>query len=107
MIRFPCGIADFRAIRQQGMVYVDRTAYIREIERYGSFLIFLRPRRFGKTLFLRTLAEYYDLCGAAEPDQLFGDLAIGREPTPRRNRYFILDWDLSKVENSPRQFPVT
>ncbi len=96
MIQFPYGIADFRRIRQQGMVYVDRTAAIRDIERLGSILVFLRPRRFGKSLWLRTLAHYYDLRLADEFEELFGGLAIGREPTPLRNRYFVLTWNFSE-----------
>jgi hypothetical protein len=61
MIKLPYGIADFRRIRRQGMTYVDRTAYLPLIERLGSTLVFLRPRRFGKSLWLQTLANYYDL----------------------------------------------
>ena len=45
MIEFPYGIADFQAIRRDGTVYVDRTSYLREIERLGRTLVFLRPRR--------------------------------------------------------------
>ena len=61
MIRFPYGIADFRRIRREGMVYVDRTAHVRDLEDLGDVLVFLRPRRFGKSLWLSTLASYYDL----------------------------------------------
>ncbi len=61
MIHFPYGIADFRRIRRDGMVYVDRTAHLRNLEALGSILVFLRPRRFGKSLWLQTLATYYVL----------------------------------------------
>ncbi len=97
MIEFPYGIADFHAIRTEGMLYVDRTAYIRDVERLGRVLVFLRPRRFGKSLWLRTLANYYDLRHASEFDLLFGGLEIGREPTRLRNRYFVLQWNFSEV----------
>ncbi len=97
MIQFPYGIADFRRIRQQGMVYVDRTATIRDLERLGSILVFLRPRRFGKSLWLQTLANYYDLRRADEFEALFGGLAIGEDPTPLHNRYFVLQWNFSSV----------
>ena len=86
MIEFPYGIADFRRIRRQGMVYVDRPAGIRDLDRLGSILVFLRPRRFGKSLWLRTLANGYDLRRAGEFDELFGGLAIGRQPTPLAHR---------------------
>lgn len=98
MIELPYGIADFRRIRQQGMVYLDRTAYLRSIERLGSTLVFLRPRRFGKSLWLQTLANYYDVRRAGEFSDLFGGLAAGRETTPLANRYFILQWNFSVVD---------
>jgi len=61
MIRFPYGIADFRHLVTAGYLYVDRTAHIREVEALGEALLFIRPRRFGKSLWLQTLANYYDL----------------------------------------------
>ncbi len=100
MIRFPYGIADFRRIRQQGRVYVDRTAHIRDIEDLGDVLVFLRPRRFGKSLWIQTLATYYDLRYAGEFDELFGGLAIGQKPTPLANRYFVLQGNFSDVDPS-------
>ncbi|MCP4657693.1 MAG: AAA family ATPase [bacterium] len=100
MIRYPYAIADFRRIRQQGRVYVDRTAHIRDIEMLGDVLVFLRPRRFGKSLWLQTLANYYDLRCAEQFDELFGGLAIGHSPTPLANRYFVLQWNFSKVDPS-------
>jgi len=98
MITLPYGIADFRRIRREGMVYVDRTAYIPRIERLGSTLVFLRPRRFGKSLWLQTLANYYDVRRAEESATLFGDLAIGRAPTPSANRFFVLQWNFSVID---------
>ena len=98
MISFPYGIADFHAVRSEDLVYVDRTAHIRDLERLGRTLVFLRPRRFGKSLWLQALANYYDLRRADEFDRLFGGLAVGREPTALRNRYFVLQWNLSVVD---------
>ena len=100
MIQFPYGIADFRRIRREGMVYVDRTAHIRDLESLGSTLVFLRPRRFGKSLWVQTLATYYDLRYADTFDEIFSSLDIGAEPTPLRNRFFILQWNFSLI--SPR-----
>ena len=97
MITFPYAIADFQRIRRSGMFYQDRTAHIRDVERLGSTLIFLRPRRFGKSLWLQTLASYYDLRLADDFELLFGDLDIGREPTPLRNSYFVMQWNFSEV----------
>ncbi len=97
MIQFPYGIADFRRIRREGMVYVDRTAHIRDLETLGSVLVFLRPRRFGKSLWAQTLATYYDLRYAESFDEIFGGLEIHREPTPLSNRYFVLQWNFSLI----------
>jgi Predicted AAA-ATPase len=100
MIHFPYGIADFRRIRREGRVYVDRTAYVRDLEELGDILVFLRPRRFGKSLWVQTLATYYDLRYADTFGEIFDGLAMGREPTPLRNRYFVLQWNFSLI--SPR-----
>jgi hypothetical protein len=62
--------------------------------------LFLRPRRFGKSLLLSTLFNYYDVARADEFDALFGKLEIGGNPTPLRNRYFVLQWDFSCVDSS-------
>jgi hypothetical protein len=97
MLKFPYGISDFYTIRTEGYVYIDRTDRIALVEEAGKQLIFLRPRRFGKSLWLSTLENYYDVAKAGEFARLFGDLAIGRNPTPRHNSYFILRWDFSLV----------
>jgi hypothetical protein len=99
-MRFPYGIADFRKIREEGYFYVDRTDRIPLLEEAGSQLLFLRPRRFGKSLWLSTLENYYDLARADDFDRLFGGLKIHRNPTPLRNRYFVMRWDFSVVDPS-------
>lgn len=97
MITFPYGISDFNHIRSKGMLYVDRTACVPALETAGQQLLFLRPRRFGKSLLLSMLANYYDINKAAEFTRLFGDLAVGADPTLEHNQYLILQWDFSKV----------
>ena len=99
-MNFPYGIADFRKIREGGYFYVDRTDRIPLIENSGSQLVFLRPRRFGKSLWLSTLENYYDLARADDFEPLFGGLKIGRNPTPLHNRYFILKLNFSVVSAS-------
>ena len=96
-MKFPYGLADFYKIRKEGYFYQDRTHFIRTIEERGSQLIFLRPRHFGKSMWLSTLANYYDVARTHEFALLFGDLAIGQNPTPLHNQYLILRWDFSKV----------
>jgi hypothetical protein len=97
MIKFPYGNSDFYNIRTSDMLYLDRTGMISALEQAGQQLIFLRPRRFGKSLLLSTLANYYDINRASEFEALFGDLAVGQNPTEEHNQYMVLRWDFSKV----------
>jgi len=94
---FPYGLSDFEKLRQDGYWYLDRTDRLPALEAAGNQLIFLRPRRFGKSLLLSMLEHYYDLNSAEQFEDLFGSLAIGRNPTPLHNRYFVLKWDFSLV----------
>ncbi len=100
-MKIPYGIADFYALRAEEYLYVDRTDRIGVIEELGKNLLFLRPRRFGKSLWMRTLACYYDLRYASEHDRLFAGLAIGKDATPLAHRYFVLDWDFSDLDPDP------
>jgi len=99
-MRFPYGIADFHKIRDGGYFYVDRTDRIPLIEDAGSQLLFLRPRRFGKSLWLSVLENYYDLARADDFERLFGELKIGQNPTLLHNRYFVLKLNFSVVDPS-------
>ncbi len=98
-MKFPYGLCDFHKIVTQGFVYCDRTGYIPLLEQ-GYYLLFLRPRRFGKSLLLSMLANYYDVAKADEFDRMFGPLEIGKQPTPWHNQYFMLQWDFSCVDPS-------
>ncbi len=100
-MKIPYAIADFYALRTEGYLYVDRTDRIALLEELGKNPLFLRPRRFGKSLWVRTLACYYDLRYASEHERLFGDLAVGKDPTPLAHRYFVLDWDFSDLDLDP------
>ena len=96
-MKFPYGISNFVTIRKEAFTYLDRTTSIPSIEAAGKQLLFLRPRRFGKSLLISTLSSYYDLKQADQFEVLFGDLAIGQNPTPEHNQYMILQWDFSMV----------
>lgn len=100
MIKFPYGISDFYKIRREDYFYIDRTPYLRVLEEIGPQLLFLRPRRFGKSLLLSVLENYYDLAKAPEFERLFGQLAVGQQPTPLHNTYFVMKWDFSVIEAS-------
>jgi hypothetical protein len=97
-LKFPYGFSDFHLIRTENYFYVDRTSHIPLIEAAGHQLLFLRPRRFGKSLLLSMLENYYDVAKADEFEKLFGDLAIGKNPTPKHNQYLVMTWDFSIIE---------
>ena len=94
---FPYGLSNFSKLIEQDYWYQDRTDRIADIEAAGDQLIFLRPRRFGKSLLLSMLEHYYDLARADQFETLFGHLAVGRNPTPLHNQYFVMKWDFSLV----------
>ena len=99
MIKFPYGIADFKTIITEGYFYCDRTNKIPLLENSKSQL-FIRPRRFGKSLLLSMLENYYDVAKKDQFNEMFGHLAIGKNPTPLRNAYYILRWDFSCVDTT-------
>ncbi|MCP4111779.1 MAG: AAA family ATPase, partial [Desulfobacteraceae bacterium] len=99
-MKIPYGISDFEKIMLEDYYYVDRTDRITLTEQLGSYLLFLRPRRFGKSLWLSMLRNYYDTAKADKFDQMFGRLSVGKNPTPLHNQYFVLKWDFSCVDSS-------
>lgn len=101
MIKFPYGNSDFYKIITEDYCYLDRTDRIPLLEAMGDSLLFLRPRRFGKSLLLTMLENYYDIAKAAEFERLFGALAVGRDPTPLHNQYLVMRWDFSIVTPKP------
>ena len=98
-MKYPYGISDFNKIITQDYFYCDRTDRIPLLER-GDYLLFLRPRRFGKSLLLSMLTNYYDIARKNKFERLFGHLAIGKKPTPLHNQYYIMRWDFSCVDPS-------
>ncbi len=98
MIKLPYGTASYPNIILRNYYYVDKTRFIRELERFGGqYLFFIRPRRFGKSLFVSMLENYYDVEQREQFDTLFGHLDIGQEPTAERNAYLILRLDFSGI----------
>ena len=96
-LSIPYGISDFRRIRNEAFYYVDKTRYLARMEERDSFIFFVRPRRFGKSLFISMMESYYDLNRKKEFKKLFGDLWIGKHPTKNANRFMTLKFDFSKV----------
>jgi hypothetical protein len=102
MLRLPYGESDFEKVIKEGYFYQDRTAFIRDLETLPKFLYYLRPRRFGKSLFVSMLHHYYGLEYQADFNNLFGKLAIGQKPTPFANQYMILSFEFSGIDtNTP------
>ncbi|MCY3761168.1 MAG: AAA family ATPase, partial [Gemmatimonadetes bacterium] len=97
--RVPYGWADFRAIRLEQRLYVDKTRFVHalEEERY-AFLI--RPRRMGKSCWVSLLENYYDRRGADEFEAVFGGTDLGRNPTENRHRYVVLRFNFSAFKNA-------
>ena len=93
----PYGISDFKRLRNENFYYVDKTMYLPLIEKMPSYLFLIRPRRFGKSLFLSLMRTYYDILQKANFEKYFGDLWIGSHPTDQRNRFQVLYFDFSKA----------
>ena len=98
--RIPYGWADFRPMRLEGRLYVDKTRFLRPLED-ERFVFLIRPRRFGKSCWLSLLENYYDRNWASEFEQVFGGLDIGREPTENRHSFVVLRFDFSAVHGAP------
>lgn len=93
----PYGISDFKRLRNENFYYVDKTIYLPLIEKMPSYLFLIRPRRFGKSLFLSLMRTYYDILQKDNFEKYFGDLWIGSHPTDQRNRFQVLYFDFSKA----------
>src|ERR1700733_14234689 len=97
-MKIPYGISNFTQLRTGGYFYVDKTPFLPVLEELGPrCLLFLRPRRMGKSLFMSMLEHYYDVGQADAFDALFGGLWIHAHPTPGRNAYLVLPLDFSQV----------
>ena len=95
-ITIPYAVADFIDLRERKFYYVDKTNFIPRLENYNA-PVFLRPRRFGKSLLVSTLACYYDRTKADRFEELFGGTWIGEHPTEEHNRYMIVRYDFSAM----------
>ncbi|MDU1444176.1 MAG: AAA family ATPase, partial [Clostridium cochlearium] len=93
MKRIPYGISNFQVLIKENYLYVDKTSYIELLDRYAPYQFFIRPRRFGKSLFISTLENYYDINKKDKFEELFGDLYIGKNPTKERNKFLV--WKIS------------
>lgn len=93
----PYGVADFAMVIEQNLYYVDKTMFIPELEKQPRNFFFIRPRRFGKSIFLSMLYSYYDCAQSHKFQSLFGNLWIGQHPTPLQGKYQVLFLDFSQI----------
>jgi hypothetical protein len=104
MIRIPYGKSNYKILVDERYFYQDRTSYIQTLENWSAtYLLYLRPRRFGKSLFLSTLQYYYGIEYKNDFNYLFGATFIGKNPTPQANNYLILSFDFSGIDTSTEQ----
>lgn len=96
-MKIPYGESNFKKVLTGNYLYIDKTRYIEKLEQQGNFNILLRPRRFGKSLFLSSLWHYYDIRYKDDFDSIFSDLYIGGNPTPLKNSYQVLFMDFSGI----------
>ena len=96
--RIPYGMMNFVSVRERDCYYVDKTEFIEEIEKANMYFFFIRPRRFGKSLTLSMLKQYYDVNMADRFEELFGGLYIGENPTQEHNTYLIISLNFAVVD---------
>jgi hypothetical protein len=95
--RIPYGMQNFEDVIKEDCYFVDKTPFIENIEESNKYFFFIRPRRFGKSLTLSMLENYYDINKKDQFESLFGKLYIGENPTPERNSYLILHLNFAIV----------
>ena len=105
--RLPVGVTNFKVLRNTNKYYVDKTMYLQKMEETSDFLFLIRPRRFGKSLFLSMVADYYD-CENKNLDQEFDGTWIGEHPLDNKGKFQVLEYDfsqvLSNIENIEQDF---
>lgn len=98
MKELPYGVSDFLTVVNDNLYFVDKSMYIPQLEREGRNLFFIRPRRFGKSIFVSMLHAYYDCKTTSEQFQKwFGNLWIGERPTALQGKFMVLHLDFSQV----------
>ena len=101
MKKLPYGISDYERLAENDYYYVDKTFYIEKLENIAEpYIMFLRPRKFGKTLFTSTLENYYDLKKVEKFEKLYGNTYIGKNPTKLKNSYHILKFNFSGIDTT-------
>ena len=95
--KIPYGLARFEQVRSENAYYVDKTSYLPLLEDTSNYLFLIRPRRFGKSVFVTMLQAYYDIAKADHFDTLFDGLWIQQHPTPLKNAFQVIYFDFSLI----------
>lgn len=95
----PYGISDFEDLRSKNRYCVDKSMYIPKLETAGDFLFLIRPRRFGKSIFLSMLKSYYDMASAEKFGELFNGMWIHEHPTNEQGQYQVIYLDFSRASS--------
>ena len=104
MLKLPYGISNYEEIVRDGYEYIDKTQYIEKLENLSEKrVIFLRPRKFGKTLFTSVLENYYDINKEDKFEKLYGKTYIGKNPTVNKNKYHILRFNFSGIDTTTEE----
>jgi Predicted AAA-ATPase/PD-(D/E)XK nuclease superfamily len=104
MIKIPYGISDFEKVIRENYFYEDRTQFIEKLEQWSSsYPVFLRPRRFGKSLFINKLHLYYGLEHKDKFSSIFNNLYIGQHPTALANSYMVLSFEFSRIDTATHE----
>ena len=101
MKKLSYGISNYEELITDDYYYVDKTMYIEKLEYLAEKrILFLRPRKFGKTLFTSMLENYYDIKKIDEFEKLYGETYIGKNPTKLKNSYNILKFNFSGIDTT-------
>ena len=104
MKKLPYGISNYEELIEDNYYYVDKTKYIEQLESLAEKrIMFLRPRKFGKTLFTSMIENYYDLKKVDKFEKLYGKTYIGKNPTKLKNTYYILKFNFSGIDTSTEE----
>ena len=95
MLKVPYGISDYKTLKEEGYCYVDKTMYLEKLENVRKVITYLRPGRFGKSLFTSMMYYYYDVNSKDDFDNLFKDTYVSSNPTINKNNYYVLKFDFS------------
>lgn len=102
--RIPYGISNYKTLIEDNYIYIDKTHYIEKLENYHSpYIFFLRPRRFGKSLFTSVIANYYNINEKDNFKKLFGETYIGKNSTKDRNSYHILKFNFTGLNTDTKE----